>query len=146
LGGRLFVGGESDRLVDAFGRHRDNHLLCCSCFIVGDLPTEPGEEPLIVRRDDGSWLMDGGLDLDTVLRTIDTESLLSDDEGQHYHTLGGLAMAALGRVPRTGDVFERRGYRFEVVDMDGNRVDRVLVSQTSPTSGSGPAASPRQQG
>jgi hypothetical protein len=69
-----------------------------------------------------------------VLRTIDTESLLSDD-GQHYHTLGGLAMPDLGRVPRTGDVFERRGYRFEVVDMDGNRVDRVLVSQTSPTSG-----------
>jgi putative hemolysin len=89
--------------------------------------------------------MDGGLDLDTVLRTIDTESLLSDDERQHYHTLGGLAMMALGRVPRTGDVFERRGYRFEVVDMDGNRVDRLLVSRASaPGSGSG-AASPRQQ-
>jgi putative hemolysin len=72
------------------------------------------------------WLMDGGLDLDTVLRMIDTESLLSDDEGQHYHTLGGLAMAALGRVPRTGDVFERRGYRFEVVDMDGIASTRSL--------------------
>ncbi len=79
--------------------------------------------------------MDGGLDLDSLLRTIHTESLLTDDEGQHYHTLGGLSMAALGRVPRTGDVFERRGYRFEVVDMDGNRVDRVLVSRVSPPSG-----------
>ena len=105
-----------------------------------------GSPLLIVRRDDGSWLMDGGLDLDSVLRAIDTESLLSDDEGQHYHPLGGLAMAALGRVPRTGDVFERRSYRFEVVDMDGNRVDRVLVSRASPASGSGRAAdSPRQQ-
>ena len=112
--------------------------------IVGDLPTEPGEEPLIVRRDDGSWLMDGGLDLDTVLRTIHTESLLTNDEGQHYHTLGGLAMAALGRVPRTGDVFERRGFRFEVVDMDGNRVDRVLVGRASPAPRSG-SAPPRQQ-
>jgi len=80
------------------------------------------------------------------MRAIDTESLLSDDEGQHYHTLGGLAMAALGRVPRTGDVFERRGYRFEVVDMDGNRVDRVLVSRAAPASGSGVAgAPPRRQ-
>jgi putative hemolysin len=59
---------------------------------------------------------------------IDTESLLSDEETQDYHTLGGLAMAALGRVLRTSDVFERRGHRFEVVDMDGNRVDRVLVT------------------
>jgi putative hemolysin len=97
--------------------------------IVGDLPAEPGEEPMIVRRDDGSWLFDGGLDLDTVLRTLDAESILSDEDRQYYHTLGGLAMLALGRVPRIGDVFERGGYRFEVVDMDGNRVDRVLVSR-----------------
>jgi putative hemolysin len=46
-------------------------------------------------------------------------------------------MAALRRVPRTGDVFERRGHRFEVVDMDGNRVDRVLVSRAPTASGSG---------
>ena len=97
--------------------------------IVGDLPAEPGEEPMIVRRDDGSWLFDGGLDLDAVLRTLDAEPILSDDDRQHYHTLGGLAMLALGRVPRTGDVFERGNYRFEIVDMDGNRVDRVLVSR-----------------
>ena len=97
--------------------------------IVGELPSEPGEEPSIVRREDGSWLFDGALDLDTVLRTLDAESLLSEDDRQHYHTLGGLAMLALGRVPRTGDVFRRGDYRFEIVDMDGNRVDRVLVSQ-----------------
>lgn len=133
-------------VVDEFGDTQGLvSLTDVTSAIVGDLPTEPGEDPLIVHRDDGSWLMDGGLDLDTVLRTIDTESLLSDDEGQHFHTLGGLAMAALGQVPRTGDVFERRGYRFEVVDMDGNRVDRVLVSRASPASGSGPAAAaPRQ--
>lgn len=97
--------------------------------IVGDLPAEPGEEPMIVRRDDGSWLFDGGLDLDAALRTLDAEALLGDEDRQHYHTLGGLAMLALGRVPRTGDLFERGGYRFEIVDMDGNRVDRVLVSR-----------------
>jgi putative hemolysin len=97
--------------------------------IVGDLPPDAGEEPSIVQRDDGSWLMDGGLDLDTVLRTLNAESILSDEDRQPYHTLGGLAMLALGRVPRIGDVFERGGYRFEIVDMDENRVDRVLVSR-----------------
>jgi putative hemolysin len=100
--------------------------------IVGDLPSEPGEEPSIVRREDGSWLMDGSLDLETVVRTLDDDTLLSDEDRQHYHTLGGLAMLALGRVPRTGDIFERGSYRFEVVDMDGNRVDRVLVSRSQP--------------
>ena len=102
--------------------------------IVGDLPSEPGEEPSIVRREDGSWLMDGGLDLTTVLRTLGTDDILSDDDRQHYHTLGGLAMLALGRVPKTGDLFERGDYRFEIVDMDGNRVDQVLVSRPRPAS------------
>jgi len=97
--------------------------------IVGDLPSEPGEEPTIVKREDGSWLMDGSLDIDTVLRTLDDDSWLTDEDRQHYHTLGGLAMLALGRVPRTGDLFERGSYRFEIVDMDGNRVDRLLVSR-----------------
>jgi putative hemolysin len=97
--------------------------------IVGDLPSAPGEEPAIVRRDDGSWLMDGALDVDTVSRTVGAESLVSDEDRQHYRTLGGLTMLALGRVPRTGDVFQRGTYRFEIVDMDGNRVDRVLVSR-----------------
>ncbi|HXW07474.1 MAG TPA: transporter associated domain-containing protein [Vicinamibacterales bacterium] len=53
---------------------------------------------------------------------------VSHEDRQHYHTIGALAMLALGRVPRTGDVFERAGRRFGVIDMDGNRVDRVLVS------------------
>jgi putative hemolysin len=97
--------------------------------IVGDLPSEPGEEPAVVQREDGSWLIDGGLDLSTVIRALDAHDLLSTEDRQHYHTLGGLSMFALGRVPRTGDVFERANYRFEIVDMDGNRVDRVLVSR-----------------
>ena len=107
--------------------------------MVGEFPSEPGEEPSIVQREDGSWLMDGGLDLTTVSRTLETDSLLSEEDLQHYHTLGGLAMLALRRVPKTGDVFQRGDYRFEVVDMDGNRVDRVLVSHSPPTA-------PRQPG
>jgi putative hemolysin len=96
--------------------------------IVGDLPNNPDDEPMIVRRDDGSWLMDGGLDLDTLIRTLSAQDLLAADDRQHYHTLGGLAMLALGQVPKTGDRFERGGFTFEIVDMDGNRVDKVLVT------------------
>lgn len=98
--------------------------------IVGDLPGEQDEEPPVVRRDDGSWLMDGAIDIDTVSRHLGAEAILNEeDRRQHVHTLGGLAMLALDRIPRTGDHFVRGSFRFEVVDMDGNRVDRMLVSQ-----------------
>ena len=100
--------------------------------IVGDLPGENDEEPAIVQRDDGSWLLDGSLDIATLVRTLEDDLLLGQEGRQHYHTLGGLAMVSLRRVPRTGDVFERGHYRFEVVDMDGNRVDRVLATRIDP--------------
>ena len=70
--------------------------------------------------------------LDTVARTLGVETLVDERDRQHYRTLGGLAMLVLGRVPRTGDVFARGEHRFEVVDMDANRVDRVLVSPLAP--------------
>lgn len=97
--------------------------------IVGELPTDGDEEPSIVHRDDGSWLLDGALDLETVARTLGDDSIANGENGPHYHTLGGLVMDSLRRIPRTGDVFDRGRYRFEVVDMDGNRVDRVLVNR-----------------
>jgi putative hemolysin len=108
--------------------------------IVGERPVEPGEEPAVVRRADGSWLVEGALDVETVSRLLEVDSLHAQDRAPDYHTVGGLAMDALGRVPRTGDVFERAGLRFEVVDMDGNRVDRVLV--TPLTSRGGPPPPP----
>lgn len=113
--------------------------------IVGEMPPHPLDEPLIVQREDGSWLLDGGLDLETVFRTIGSEWLLEEADRQHVRTLGGFVMLELGRVPRVGEVFERGGFRFEVVDMDRNRVDRVLVSriETGPTlTSAAPAATP----
>lgn len=104
--------------------------------IVGDLPPEAGEEPMIVRREDGSWLMDGAVDLDALFRALGDDSLLSDEDRQHFHTLGGLVMLALDRVPRVGDSFQRGRFRFEVMDMDGHRVDRVMVSRVGPDHGS----------
>jgi putative hemolysin len=96
--------------------------------IVGDIPL-PDEvaEAEVVRREDGSWLMDGRLLVDELRDVIQLEKLPYEGEG-HYRTLGGLVMTCLGRVPSTGDHFEWGGLRFEVVDMDGRRVDKVLVS------------------
>ena len=99
--------------------------------IVGELPAEPDEDPTIVRREDGSLLLDAALDLDAVARALGSPASISQEDRRHYNTLGGLAMLALGRVPRTGDAFVRGDYRFEIVDMDGHRVDRVLVRRAS---------------
>jgi putative hemolysin len=96
--------------------------------IIGDLPgAEPTDASDAVQREDGSWLLDGMISLDRVSELLRLTHSLDSDE-HDYHTLGGLVMDQLGRVPATGDQFNAHGLRFEVVDMDGNRVDRVLVS------------------
>ena len=89
----------------------------------------PGDgDPLVLRRDEHSWLVDGSVSLTELEQTLGVD-LLAASERKRCHTLGGLAMLGLGRLPRTGDRFTRAGVLFEVVDMDGTRVDRVLVSR-----------------
>ncbi|MGE0449381.1 MAG: hemolysin family protein [Vicinamibacterales bacterium] len=95
--------------------------------IVGDLPDEPGEQPLVVVRDDGTWLMDGRVSIDALVDTLGDPGIASPRDRARCHTLGGLVMLALGRVPRVGDTFVRGFHRFEVVDMDRHRIDRVLI-------------------
>ena len=96
--------------------------------IVGDLPSvDDEEEPLVVTREDGSWLVDAGLDLDAFTELIDHDIFGIDQEGR-YHTLAGFVMHVLERIPREADHFEWQGYRFEVMDMDGKRVDKLLVT------------------
>ena len=97
--------------------------------LVGELP-EPGEaeEPAIVRREDGSWLVDGMLPLDALRDSIGLHHLPEEDAGS-YHTLAGLVMAQLRCIPKPGDHFNLGNYRFEVVDMDRRRIDKVLVSE-----------------
>lgn len=117
-------------VVDEFGGVNGLvSLTDVTAAIVGELPETAGGDPSIVRRDDGTYLIDGAVEVSQMELQLDWRLLIDEDERQHYQTLGGLAMFALGRVPRIGDVFERSGCRFEVVDMDGHRVDRVLVSR-----------------
>ncbi len=97
--------------------------------IVGDMPSmaDP-EEPLAVQRSDGSWLVDGMMPVDEFRELMDIVGKLPGEENRHYHTLGGFVMTYLGRVPATADRFEWDGMHFEVMDMDGNRVDKILVT------------------
>jgi putative hemolysin len=92
--------------------------------ITGNLAV--GADPRMVRREDGSWLMDGALTMDEFWEALELEERRSEERAG-YNTLGGLVVTELGRIPRSGDVFEAHGLRFEVMDMDGHRVDKVLV-------------------
>jgi putative hemolysin len=96
--------------------------------LVGDLP-DAGmpTEPAAVRREDGSWLVDGMLPADELKDLLPIGALPGEGTGA-YQTVSGLVMQQLGRVPATGDQFPWGGFRFEVVDMDGHRVDKVLVT------------------
>ena len=97
--------------------------------LVGDVASvDMPEEKQVVQRPDGSWLIDGKLQIDDLKEVLNIPKLPGEESGS-YQTLGGLVMLQVGRVPVTGDVFEAAGHRFEVVDMDGKRVDKVLVSR-----------------
>lgn len=90
--------------------------------IVGQIERE---EPQATQRQDGSWLLDGMLEVDEFKEIFSVSVLPHEDE---YETLSGFVMISLGRVPQAADQFEWHGLRFEVIDMDGRRVDKVLVT------------------
>jgi putative hemolysin len=95
--------------------------------LVGEMPDAgTSAEPDVVRREDGSWLVDGMLPSDELKALLQLRSLPGEETGV-YQTLSGFVMQQLGRIPATGDHFAWGGFRFEVVDMDGHRVDKILV-------------------
>lgn len=102
--------------------------------LVGDVPNSIGftENP-IVRRADGSYLLDGQLDIDETKRTLELKEL-EDEDRIGFQTLGGFILSQFGFIPNVGDSFEKNGYHFEVVDMDNRRIDKVLVSKITETS------------
>ncbi len=94
--------------------------------IVGEIEIE---EPQATQRQDGSWLLDGMLEVDEFKEIFNLDALPHEDE---YETLSGFMMVSLGRLPQTADRFEWHDLRFEVMDMDGRRVDKVLVTTLPP--------------
>lgn len=107
--------------------------------IVGDIPSrEDLADPEVVQREDGSWLLDGLLPIDELKEIFRLRKLLPG-AGVSYQTLGGFVVSNLGNIPSVGENFEWAGLRFEVIAMDGNRVDKVLVVPV-PTASSRPVS------
>jgi CBS domain containing-hemolysin-like protein len=99
--------------------------------VMGSL-VAPGDEEQIVRRDDGSWLMDGLTPIGDVTRAIDIDATLLPHRGQ-YDTLAGFLMVMLRRIPRRTDTLTWAGHRFEVMDVDGYKIDQVMVTRADET-------------
>lgn len=94
--------------------------------LAGDFQQEDGDDNWAFQRADGSWLLDGLIPLPELKDCLELVRL-PEEEKHHYHTLGGLIMLLLGRVPQTGDLVTLEQWQLEIVDMDGLRIDKVLA-------------------
>jgi putative hemolysin len=135
-------------LVAQFKQHRQTMALVVNEFgdvvglatlndvmeaLVGDIATADDEhERDIVPRDERSWLVDGSTTVERFKDVLGIEEALPEEALGTYHTVAGFALLQLDRVPRVADRFEWRGWTLEVVDMDGNRVDKLLVTRPPP--------------
>lgn len=115
-------------VVDEFGGFQG--LLTINDILEEIVGQIEGEEPQATQRQDGSWLLDGMLEVDEFKEIFNLNELPHEDE---YETLSGFVMTSLGRVPQTADHFDWNDLRFEVIDMDGHRVDKVLVTSKPKT-------------
>lgn len=97
--------------------------------LVGDLPSyDEDVKQEIVKRDDGSWLVDGMLPVSEFKDYFEFEELPLEEKNG-YNTVAGFVVTNIGHIPQAGNYFVWEGYRFEVIDMDGTRVDKVMVTQ-----------------
>lgn len=104
--------------------------------IAGDLPqSEEEAEPEAVQREDGSWLIDGLMAVDAAERTLGIEGMAEEGD---FNTVAGFVLHELGHLPVAGENFEWHGWRFEVVDLDGRRIDKILASGPKPETETAP--------
>ncbi|OGI04808.1 MAG: hypothetical protein A2Y25_04270 [Candidatus Melainabacteria bacterium GWF2_37_15] len=97
--------------------------------LVGDIPTiEEIISPLAVQREDGTWLLDGLFEIDDFKKLFEIDELPDEDSGD-YNTIGGFVIYQMEKIPIASEYFDWNGFRIEVVDMDGNRVDKVLLTK-----------------
>ena len=96
--------------------------------IAGEVPSrEKRQKKLITERQDGSWLVEAYVDIDELKQTLRIPKL-PGDQSEEYQTLGGFILNHLGRIPQEGEYVEAEGLRFEVIDMDRQRIDKVLIT------------------
>lgn len=99
--------------------------------IVGDIPLDENDtEQDVIQRADGTWLVDGLIPIDELKEIMHVDELPEESQAG-FQTLSGFVMNQMGRIPKTGQLFDWDHWRFEVVDMDGHRVDKVLVTDLS---------------
>jgi putative hemolysin len=99
--------------------------------IVGGLSGSPREEDPVILQDDGTWLADGSVSMDELAKVPGLEEMeKSGVSSPDYHTLAGFILKLAGDIPRTGESFDWENYRFKVLDLDGNRIDKVLISKS----------------
>jgi putative hemolysin len=97
--------------------------------LVGDIATvDDDADRDAVRRDDGSWLLDGSITIERFKDVVGIEESLPEEEQHTYHTVAGFVLLQLGRVPQVGDKFRWGRLQVEVLDMDRSRIDKVLVA------------------
>lgn len=101
--------------------------------LVGDIKTQASQDIPIVTRDDGSFIVDGAVSIHDLKKKLRLNDIQESDLGA-YQTTAGFIIAHLEKIPQTGDYFERSGFRFEVIDMDNNRVDKIMIKKVSPLS------------
>lgn len=97
--------------------------------IAGDLPATEDEEPDIVAREDGSLLIDGMMPAHEAFESLGFRTRPGEGD---FHTIAGFALSCLGHLPETGEQFEHDGWRFEIIDMDGRRIDKLLARRLEP--------------
>ena len=95
--------------------------------ITGELQSDTQLEAWATRREDGSWLIDGAMPVPELKARLDIKELPEEDRGR-YNTVAGLLMSVCGHLPVTGERIECAGWQFEIVDLDGKRIDKVLVT------------------
>jgi putative hemolysin len=133
------------KAFEAFRHHNENYICVMDEYggfagsltlrdlleaIVGDLPTSAsGEEP-VSQQPDGTWLAEGNINIDDLAEKIGLHQ--AADEHKEYHTLAGYILSTAEEIPKTGATFDRAGFTFEIVHMDGNRIDKVKISKHGP--------------
>lgn len=95
--------------------------------VTGEFTPRNGEDSWAVQRADGSWLLDGAIPIPEMKDRLELKTVPEEDKGR-YHTISGMIMLLLGRVPSTADSVDWNGWRFEIVDMDDKRIDKVLAT------------------
>jgi putative hemolysin len=96
--------------------------------ITGEFATDDPQESWAIKREDGSWLLDGHIPIPELKDSLELDSVPEEELGR-YHTLSGLMMLLSGKIPHTGDLVQWGGWQFEIIDMDGKTIDKVLAKR-----------------